>query len=156
MGQLRFLIVPCCLAALSCIVPVENCSAQSVSDTAFQWSVKLDIPDSSGFSFASYTVPTGKRLVIRYLSVTSTLPSGQRLTSSVQTTLKGAEAEFAQAYVSQNNSDGTDEVVSSQATLMQADGDTTVYFQVFRKVARGGIRVVFAFSADLIPLPTAP
>ncbi len=121
-------------------------------DTAFQQSVRLEVPDSSGFSFATVTVPTGKRLIIRYLSVTCTLPSGQRFTSSVQATLRGATAEFAQAYVAQSNGDGTDELVNNQAVTIQADSDTTVYFQVFRRIPKGGIRVIFAFSGDLIPI----
>ncbi len=121
-------------------------------DTVFQQSVRLDVPDSSGFSFATITVPTGKRLIIRYLAVTSTLPSGQRFTSSVQATARGNTAEFAQAYVAQSNGDGTDELVSNQQVTIQADGDTTVYFQVFRRIPKGGIRVIFAFSGDLVPI----
>jgi len=121
-------------------------------DTVFQQSVRLDVPDSSGFAFAIVNVPTGKRLIIRYLAVTCTVPSGQRFTSSVQATVRGNTAEFPQAYVSQSNGDGTDELVSNQKVTIQADGDTAVYFQVFRRIPKGGIRVVFAFSGDLIPI----
>ncbi len=123
------------------------------SDTAFQQSIRLDVPDSSGFSFATLTVPTGKRLIIRYLAVTSTLPSGQRFTSSVQATVRGDTAEFAQAYSPQSNGDGTDELVNNQVVTIQADGDTTIYFQVFRRIPKGGIRVIFAVSGDLVALP---
>lgn len=123
------------------------------ADTVFQQSIRLDVPDSSGFSFATLTVPTGKRLIIRYLAVTSTLPSGQRFTSSVQAAVRGGTAEFAQAYSPQSNGDGTDELVNNQAVTIQADGDTTIYFQVFRRIPKGGIRVIFAISGDLVPLP---
>jgi len=148
MKRLRVVGLLFCLALLT-----GTASAQNTADTAFQWSVKLDIPDSSGFSFASYTVPTGKRLIIRYLAATSTLLSGQRLTSSLQATLRGFTAEFPQAYAAQSNGDGTDEVVSTQAGVIQADGDSTVYFQVFRKIPKGGIRIVFAMSGDLVTMP---
>ncbi len=134
-------------------VIVGTVAGAQASDTAFQQSFRLDVADSSGFSFATLTVPAGKRLIIRYLAVTSTLPSGQRFTSSVQATVQGATAEFAQAYLSQSNGDGTDELVNNQAVTIQADGDTTVYFQVFRRVPKGVIRVVFAVSGDLVPLP---
>ena len=127
-------------------------SGQTVAgDTAFQRSIKLDIPDASGFAFATLTVPTGKRLIIRYLTVTATLPSGQRFTSSVQASLRGEVAEFPQAYIWQSNDDGTDELVSGHLVMIQAEGDSTVYFQVFRRIPKGGVRVVFALSGDLVP-----
>jgi hypothetical protein len=122
----------------------------AAGDTAFQRSIKLDVPDSSAFAFATLIVPAGKRLIIRYLAVTATLPSGQRFTSSLQASLHGEVAEFAQAYLSQSNGDGTDELVSSQLVTIQAESDSTVYFQVFRKIPKGGIRVVFALSGDLV------
>jgi len=129
----------------------EPLAGQTVSsDTAFQRSIKLEIPDASGFAFATFTVPAGKHLTIRYLAVTATLPSGQRFTSSVQATLHGDVAEFAQAYRPQSNGDGTDELVSNQVVTIQADAGTTVYFQVFRRIPKGSVRVVFALSGDLI------
>ena len=127
--------------------------AQSPGDTAFQKAFQLDVPDTSGFSFATFTVPHGKRLMIRYLASSGTVPNGQRFWSSVQTTLLGSLADFPQLYATQDNGDGTDQAVSGQVVSIQADGDTTVYFQVFRRVAKGGIRVVFVVSGDLIPMP---
>lgn len=136
---------------LPILISAEPLASQTVSsDTAFQRSIKLEVPDSSGFAFATFTVPAGKHLIIRYLAVTATLPSGERFTSSVQATLHGDVVEFPQAYLPQSNGDGTDEMVSNQIVTIQADGDTTVYFQVFRRVPRGSIRVVFALSGDLI------
>ncbi len=127
--------------------------AQSAADTAFQQAVVVEVPDTSAFAFASYTVPHGKRLVIRYLAVSAPVPVGQRFTSSVQSTVLGISVEFPQLYFTQNNGDGTEQVVSTQALTIQADGDTVVYMQVFRKVPRGRTQVTFVVSGDLIPMP---
>ena len=127
--------------------------AQTAPDTAFQKSFRLDVPDASGFAFSSYTVPAGKRLLIRYLAVSATIASGHRLTSSVQATAGGESSEFPQLYSAQSNGDGTDELVSNQATTIQADSGTTVYFQVFRRVPKNAVRVVFVISGDLLTMP---
>ena len=127
--------------------------AQNPADTAFQQSFLVDVPDASGFAFVSYTVPHGKRLVIRYLAAWATVSSGQRLTSTVQTTLLGNTADFPQAYIAQNNGDGTDQLVSNQTVTIQGDGDSIVYFQIFRRVASGPVHATFVVSGDLIPMP---
>lgn len=141
--------------SLGLLLLMRAASAQSTTaDTAFQQSFQIDVPDSSGFSFVSYAVPHGKRLVVRYLAASGTVVSGQRFTTSVQTTLLGATADFPQVYTAQNSSgDGSDDLVSNQAVTIQADGDTTVYLQVFRRVVKGAIRVTFVMSGDLIPMP---
>ena len=127
--------------------------SQSPGDTAFQQAIVLELPDVSGFAFASYTVPHGKRLVIRYLAVSGSILTGQRFTSSIQTTLLGTSVEYPQLYFAQNNGDGTDQLISTQTLTIQADGDTTVYLQVFRKVPRGRSQITFVISGDLIPMP---
>jgi len=155
----RFSVPTLCLSfalsgsALSLALLSAPASAQTPGDTAFQQSFRLDVPDASGFSFMTFEVPAGKRLVIRYLAVSADLPSGQRFTSGVQAMLRGVAADFPQAYTIQPNGDGTDSVVSNQPVTIQADGGTTIYFQVFRRIPRGAIRVFFAVSGDLVAMP---
>jgi len=133
---------------------VGTATAQTAdTSNAVQQTFRLDVPDSSAFGFMSYLVPVGKRLVINYLAVSATVPSGQRFTTSVQTTLNGTSVDFAQSFVTQNNGDGTDEAVSNQSVQLLADSGTTVYFQVFRRVWRGPFRTTFAFSGQLVPQP---
>lgn len=144
-GLFRLLLPILCIA--------HSGLAQSPGDTAFQQSIVVDLPDSSAFAFASYTIPRGKRLVIRYLAVSAPVPAGQRFTSSVQTTVLGSSAEYPQVYFAQSNGDGTDQLISAQSLTIQADGDTTVYLQVFRKIPRGRTQITFVISGDLIPMP---
>lgn len=139
--------------ALAFALMLRPAQAQNPADTAFQQAFSLDVPDSSGFAFVTYTVPHGKRLVIRYLAAWANVSAGQRFTSTVQTTLLGAAADFPQVYVTQSNGDGTDQLVSNQTVTIQSDGDSLVYFQIFRRVANGPIHATFVVSGDLIPMP---
>jgi len=121
-----------------------------------------DIPEGEANTrISQYRVPTGKRLIIEFVSLLGAVPDDQKLSAVIVTSL-GASVVSHQFYTTAyptNPSFRTDSVLT-QSVRLYADGDTDVVFWGARTggFSRGGFLnvVIIGTLVDVTASPSAP
>lgn len=90
--------------------------------TPFQRQVTLSAAAGSTGGFAAVTVPPNSRVVIEYVSVSGTVPTGQKLSTCIQTTVQQADAAYWLVTAVQETADGVDRLVGNQTMKVHAEG----------------------------------
>ena len=148
--QLSLIIIA--LLAIPVAVRYVTQPAQT-APSGFQRSYSVDIPATSDFGYANIAVPSGKRLTLQFVSVWGEAGAGTKATVSINATVASQPSEFHIPVQIQNTSDGSESLVGAQAVQITADGDTMVYLQVFKAHATSALKVTFAVSGQLQPMP---
>jgi hypothetical protein len=124
--------------------------APSVS-SVFQRSYLLDIPATSDWGYATIIVPSGKSLTLQFVSVWGQAGVGTKASVSISATVASQQSTFYIPITIQNTSDGLDSLVAAQPVQIIADGDTTVYLQVFKAHATSAAKLSVSVSGQLQP-----
>jgi len=119
----------------------------------FQQELDLTIGAANGATYASITVPSGKRLVIEYLSLFGSLSAGQKLNVSVVTMVSGIRASYRPQLSTQDAGDGTISVSGSQVMRVYADAGTVVSFNALRNSSSGTCPLTVSISGHYITVP---
>lgn len=124
----------------------------------FQEGFTLDVPNSLFAAEAPFTVPTGKRLVVEYVSARGFVGSGQRLRFSIRTFLTGA-TEIHYLVAEQQGTefplfgDLIDIFVTSEQTRLYADAGTSFVRADRTGPAAGPAEASFTISGYLVDVP---
>jgi len=138
--------------------PVSVSSADDPGREAFQKGIAADIVDGHLFAHGFFTVPAGKRLVIRYVSGKIVLPPGQRAVDVfVITSVNGSLANHFVVPVFTASSSGTDISEFAQETQLYADpGPFDVEVGADRSDSTGAGTFDIVVSGYLIDCSVAP
>jgi hypothetical protein len=88
--------------------------------------IRLDVSLPSGYGQQSFSVPTGKRLIIDYVSGFGIVPTGAAVEPIVQTYVNGTECESRLPMIYQGPYFGRDSLTTSCPTKIYADPGSTV------------------------------
>ena len=128
---------------------VNNAGAEE----PFQQEVELSIGTGNVAAYGSIPVPSGKRLVIEYLSLFGNLPAGQRLNVSVVTLVSGLRASYRPQINTQDAGDGTTSVSASEVMRVYADSGTIVSLNATRSSSTGSGPLTVSISGHYVNLP---
>lgn len=129
-------------------------SSGSSPSTPFQQQIDLSIYEGGKASSVSVGVPAGKVLVIEFVSLSSVLPTGQKLAASIGTTATGSQATYVLPTTTYDSPiDGTDAVRANQVMRVYADGGSIITLMVVRNSAKGVSQVGLAISGHLVDVP---
>ncbi|MGB8910102.1 MAG: hypothetical protein WCC84_15260 [Candidatus Cybelea sp.] len=122
------------------------------SHIAFQAAVQIDLPNGTEGQNGFVAVPSGKRLVIEYVSGEAFLPTGQTCLFSVITTIGGASVGTSHYLVSyaMGNFGAPDCFVAGQVVRLFADPGTTVMLRADRDAASGAGIARMSLSGQLV------
>jgi hypothetical protein len=142
-------------------VSVDSSTALAVTSVddagrmAFQHDTSADFAVNQFEALASFTVPRGKRLVIRYFSAVGSVPVGQTIAIVEITTQVAGESVPHYAVPVPTGSNGlADFFAVGQDTTLYADG--VVDFRVDRTDDTGAGGIVLSVSGYLIDCSVAP
>jgi hypothetical protein len=114
----------------------------------------LDWSDGSGFSTGSYSVPSGKRLVVEYASLSAYLPpSGQTMFVRVTTTVGGADAFHTLAVQKREDYGLLKQFEGAHLVRLYADSATTVRVAAGRLPAAEVANCTLTLSGYLVEVP---
>jgi hypothetical protein len=131
--------------------PLPVTSADDPGRRAFQIDQLVLISDGSLAGSRSFTVPAGKRLVIRYVSAHANLPTGQKLNRLTLETVLGVRIVPHRFVPVFTGPQGTlDFFAVAQDTQLYADGGSTVLIVATRSDASGTGIVHVSVSGYLI------
>jgi hypothetical protein len=119
----------------------------------FQQEVDLSIGPANSAAYASIPVPSGKRLVIEYLSLFGNLPAGQKLSVSLATVVSGLRASYRPQINTQDAGDGTVSVSANQVMRVYGDPGTIVSVSVTRNSPSGSSPLTVSVSGYYMSLP---
>jgi len=119
----------------------------------FQQEVELSIGPANSAAYASISVPSGKRLVIEYLSLFGDLPAGQKLSVSLATIVSGLRASYRPQILTQDAGDGTLSVSANQVMRVYGDPGTIVSINATRNSSSGSSPLTVSVSGYYINLP---
>lgn len=119
----------------------------------FQQEVELSIGPANSAAYASIAVPSGKRLVVEYLSLFGNLPAGQRLSVSLATLVSGLRASYRPQINTQDAGDGTVSVSANQVMRVYADPGTIVSVSAARNSSSGSNSLTVSVSGYYMSLP---
>lgn len=132
--------------------PLSVTSTDDPGRQAFSFQDNHGMTNGSEGTSIQFTVPTGKRLVIQFVSALASLQSGQRLArADIQTESNGQFAlyDLLPAFVGTFTSGG-DNVVAAQDVTLYADGETDVILLVQRDSTTGNGELHGAVSGYLM------
>ena len=128
--------------------------ADSAARQPFQALRNMNIPDGSNVGVADFDIPTGKRAVIEYVSVTTLIYPGQHPIVTVSTVSSGGPSQIYIPSLFQINQSSYDWWVASQQVRLYADaGANAIEIQAGRD-AFGGLGVAYtSISGYLVDVP---
>ena len=133
--------------------------AENAGRQSFQFSgIVTDIaarPDDS--AIVVFTVPRGKRAVIKFVSVEASLPDGQAI-ACVETTVGDSHGMYAvplslQGTFRRAAGGRTDVFVAGQEVQYYADGGTDVIFEIARNSTRGSGDATVTLAGYYVDMP---
>jgi hypothetical protein len=138
------------LSAVFVLVTGVTCihSQTSSSTERFHQQLNLTVADGAmGVFDSSITVPAGKQLIVEFVSISAAVPTGQKLRSSISTTVGGSTASYAVPVNSQDPAnDTTDVIIANQALKVAADPSSTVSLYAVRNSSKGTATVTISVS----------
>lgn len=129
--------------------PVLIRDVDAVSTPVQQQASRTLGPFASEDTFAIFTVPSGKRLIIEYASLFCSLPAGQMIAGSIQTTASGTAAQHAMT-ASPTSAGLIPFTGVGLLVRLQADSATVVNFGIERSDSAGFARCSESFSGVLV------
>ncbi len=136
-------------------VPVRDVGREAREP--FHRQFALDWSDGSGFSTASYSVPSGKRLVVEYASLSAYLPaSGQTMFVRITTSVGGAEAFHTLALQKREDYGVLKQFEGAHLVRLYADPATTVRVAAGRLPAADTANCTLTLSGYLVDCGTDP
>lgn len=120
----------------------------------FQHQFALDWPEANDFVFATYSVPSGKRLVVEYASAWAYLPAtGQTMFVRMTTTAGGSSAFHTLALQKREDYGVLKQFEGAHLVRLYADPATTVRVSVGRVPAVGTANCTVTLSGYLVDVP---
>ncbi len=133
-------------------VPVRDVGREMREPFHHQFS--LDWSDGNDFSTASYSVPSGKRLVVEYASLSAYLPpSGQTMFVRILTTVGGADAFHTLALQKREDYGVLKQFEGAHLVRLYADPATTVRVSAGRLPAADPANCTVTLSGYLVDVP---
>jgi hypothetical protein len=111
----------------------------------------MSISTGAAGGFSSVPVPVGKRMIVEYVSLSGTVPAGQKLSAGLQTTVGDSTAIYSIVTGVDETSDGLDKLVANQMMRVYAEGPL-LHVVCWRAKTEGQAQLTLNISGYLEPL----
>jgi hypothetical protein len=111
----------------------------------------MSISTGASGGFSSVPVPVGKRLIVEYVSLSGTVPTGQKLSAALQTTVGDSTAIYSIVTGIDETSEGLDKLVANQMMRVYAEGPL-LHVVCWRAKTEGQAQLTLNISGYLEPL----
>jgi hypothetical protein len=137
--------------ALLFAAPLLMAQSSTAPRTPFQQQVTMSISTGAAGGFSSVPVPVGKRLIVEYVSLSGTVPTGQKLSAALQTTVGDSTAIYSIVTAIDETSEGTDKLAANQMMRVYAEGPM-LHVVCWRAKTEGQAQITLNISGYLEPL----
>jgi len=127
-------------AAVATLVFVTNTA------DAQPFAIRLDLAVSGNFASGTFVVPTGKKLVIDYISSNASLPAGDSISFDVGTLVNGNGVESHLPMVPVGTIIGESAFAMSSPVRIYADDGSTVTISILTSGTDGGGLIVGVYG----------
>ena len=137
--------------ALLLAAPLMMAQSATAPKTPFQQQVTMSISTGAAGGFSSVPVPVGKRLIVEYVSLSGTVPAGQKLSAALQTTVGDSTAIYSIVTGIDETADGADKLAANQMMKVYAEGPM-LHVVCWRTKTDGQAQITLNISGYLEPL----
>ncbi len=132
-------------------IPVLVRDVDNAARHAFQAQVVVSLSATTARNSAAITtVPAGKRLVIEYVSVLASGPTGQRYQASIGVRQGTTAGLYFLALSPQGTFDFNDQLIAGQPTRLYSDAGTSVGVELVRSATASTAFGIFTISGYLV------